>query len=185
MNVLFVHGMGRSPLSGWPLLRELRHNGLNTYNFSYFVCAKAFAEIKTRLQQQIVELAKQGDYVLIGHSLGGGGVRGALNAIEKDIAQPKHLFLLGSPISPSILAQRLSKNVLYKLITGDCVKLLCSFERMNAIGAVGIPTTCIIGTSICFYRQPFFSGQINDGFVSLPEISADWFTEDIQLPFYP
>ncbi len=182
MNVLFVHGMGRSPLSGWPLLRELRRNGLNTYSFSYFVCAETFAEIQTRLELQIVELAKQGDYVLIGHSLGGVLLRAALNAIEKDIAQPKHLFLLGSPISPSILAQRLSNNLLYKLITSDCGQLLCSFERMNAIGAVGIPTTCIGGTKSIFITKPFFSGQINDGFVSMPEISADWFTEDIQLP---
>jgi len=155
---------------------------MNTYSFSYFVCAETFAEIQSRLELQIVDLAKQDDYVLIGHSLGGVLLRAALNAIDTGIAQPKHLFLLGSPISPSILAQRLSKNVLYKLITNDCGQLLCSFKRMNAIGAVGIPTTCIGGTKSIFITKPFFSGQINDGFVSLTEISADWFTEDIQLP---
>ena len=126
MNVLFVHGMGRSPLSSWPLLRELRRNGFNTYSFSYFVSAETFVEIQARLQQQIGELAKQGDYLVIGHSLGGVLLRAALNGIDAKILRPKHLFLLGSPTSSSVLARKISTNFLFKLITQDCGQLLAS-----------------------------------------------------------
>lgn len=35
MRVLFVHGMGRTPLSGWPLLHRLRQAGLRTTTFGY------------------------------------------------------------------------------------------------------------------------------------------------------
>lgn len=182
MNVLFVHGMGRSPLSGWPLLRELRRNGFNTYSFSYFVSAETFVEIQARLQQQIVELAKQGDYVLIGHSLGGVLLRAALNGIDAKILRPKHLFLLGSPTSSSVLARKISTNFLFKLITQDCGQLLASPERMSSINQVSVPTTCIGGTKSIVLTKAFFKNEINDGFVSLAEIAAGPFAQYVQLP---
>jgi hypothetical protein len=57
MEVLFVHGMGRSPVSGWPLLCQLRRAGLKTRSFSYLVSIEAFAAIQTRLEERITEIA--------------------------------------------------------------------------------------------------------------------------------
>ena len=71
MQVLFVHGMGRSPLSGWPLLRRLRRAGFQTHNFGHWVCTESFGAIVGRLNEQLIRLARAGDYVLVGHSLGG------------------------------------------------------------------------------------------------------------------
>ena len=78
LHALFVHGMGRSPLSGWPLLRRLRGAGLETQTFGYAVTIHGFSAIVERLSARIEKLARQGDYILIGHSLGGVLLRAAL-----------------------------------------------------------------------------------------------------------
>jgi len=182
MNVLFVHGMGRSPLSGWPMLRELTKAGFKTNSFGYFVSMNSFDDIKISLQQKITELSKQGDYVLIGHSLGGVLIRAALNSMPIEIKQPKQLFLLGSPINPSRLAIKLSSNFIFKGLTRDCGKLLGSAQRMNTISKVATPTTSIVGTKPMFITKCYFKSEINDGVVSYSEVKAEWFKDEIHLP---
>lgn len=146
MRVLFVHGMGRSPLSGWPMLRHLRREGLSTSTFGYVVSVEDFPQIRDRLVARISALAAQGDYVLVGHSLGGVLLRAALNVLPGAVAAPRHLFLLGSPVKAARLAGRLQGNPIYRRITGDCGQLLASNDRMDHIGPVAIVTTSIVGT---------------------------------------
>ncbi|WP_265949935.1 esterase/lipase family protein [Dechloromonas sp. A34] len=81
MQALFVHGMGRSPLSGWPLLRQLQRAGLKTATFGYLVSVDDFSSITARLVSRIEQLAAGGDYILIGHSLGGVLLRAAVGAL--------------------------------------------------------------------------------------------------------
>src|SRR5687768_3507493 len=106
LQALFAHGMGRSPLSGWPLIWHLKRARVQTSTFAYMVCLENFARIRTRLVSRISALAARGDYVLIGHSLGGVLLRAALNAMPAESNQPRHVFLLGSPIQSAQLAQR-------------------------------------------------------------------------------
>ena len=181
MQVLFVHGMGRSPLSGWPMLRQLRRAGLQTHTFGYAVSRQDFAAIRLRLVARIQALAAHGDYVLVGHSLGGVLIRAALNALPPPVARPQRIFLLGSPQRPARLAHRLRGNPLYRLLTQDCGRLLGSKERMVAIGAVDVPTTSIVGVSGPTRRFAPFPGEPNDGVVSLAEVSADWVTDQVQV----
>ena len=77
MQALFVHGMGRSPLSGWPMLRQLRAAGWQTAHFGYMASLQSFDAIAQRLSRRIASTAAQGAYVLIGHSLGGVLIRAA------------------------------------------------------------------------------------------------------------
>src|SRR5580698_7725200 len=98
MQVLFVHGMGRSPVSGWPLLRRLRRAGLRTHTFGHWVSRHSFATIVDRLGQRLVQVAENGEYVLVGHSLGGVLLREALRIAPATIRAPQRLFLLGSPV---------------------------------------------------------------------------------------
>ena len=126
MQVLFVHGMGRSPLSAWPMLLHLKRAGLKTATFGYAVSLEDFHAIKKRLAAKILALAAQGDYVLIGHSLGGVLLRAALNTLPSGTRLPRHLFLLGSPQQPARLAQKLHKNPVYRAFTRDCGQLLGS-----------------------------------------------------------
>jgi hypothetical protein len=173
--------MGRSPLSGWPLLQQLRRAGLHTHSFGYAVSRQDFASISRRLAARIGALAAQGDYVLVGHSLGGVLIRAALNGLPPGVARPQRIFLLGSPQQPARLARQLRGNPLYRALTRDCGRLLGSAERMAAVGAVDVPTTSIVGVSGPRQRLTPFAGELNDGVVSLAEVSADWVTDQVQV----
>lgn len=182
MEALFVHGMGRSPLSGWPLLWHLRRGGLKTNTFGYVVSFEDFASISRRLASRITDIAAQDEYLLIGHSLGGVLLRAAVNSLPVEIRRPEYLFLLGSPVRAARLAQRLKHNPVFRLLTQDCGQLLASVQRMSEIGSVTVPTIGIAGVKGPFWKQSPFGDELNDGVVSLSEVSAEWLSEQIQLP---
>ena len=184
MQVLFVHGMGRSPLSGSVLLWKLRRAGLTTRTFGYSVSFEDFLRIRDRLVAAISRLAVHGDYVLVGHSLGGVLLRAAINALPVGTRLPGQLFLLGSPVRPSRLAQRFGTNFLFRLVTRDCGRLLASPSRMAEIGAVVVPTICIAGISGFTGARSYFPGELNDGIVSLSEVAVDWAVENVHVPVF-
>lgn len=182
MQALFVHGMGRSPLSGWPMLRRLRRAGLQTATFGYSSSLEAFPAIVARLAPRIAGLGANGPYVLIGHSLGGVLIRAALEALPPGSRMPQHVFLLGSPVRASRLARAFGGNPLFRILTGDCGQLLASERRMAGIGPLRVPSTGIFGVrGITSPRTPF-AGEANDGVVSVSEIEADWIGDTVQLP---
>jgi hypothetical protein len=183
MQVLFVHGMGRSPLSGWPVLWQLKRAGLKTSTFRYAVSLEDFVAIRKRLVSKILALAAQEDYVLIGHSLGGVLLRAAVNSMPPGTKPPRHIFLLGSPLQPARLAQKLQSNLIYRVLTRDCGQLLGSTIRMSGIGRVSVPTTSIAGVcgGLSSKRGPF-KGELNDGVVSVSEVSAKWITDQVRIP---
>ena len=182
MQVLFVHGMGRSPLSGGVLLWLLRRAGCKVRIFAYSVSFDAFSGIKARLVERISQVAAQGDYVLVGHSLGGVLLRAALNDLPSGMRKASHLFLLGSPVRPARLAQRLRNNLIYKTITRDCGRLLGSAERMAELGPVTVPTTVVVGVRGLPWPKDPFDGELNDGVVARSEICADWAGEEVHVP---
>ncbi|MES2257792.1 MAG: alpha/beta fold hydrolase [Pseudomonadota bacterium] len=181
MNILFVHGMGRSPVSGWPMLRRLRRAGLKTGTFGYSAALENFDAIVARLRRRLSSLAASGDYVVIGHSLGGVLLRAALNTLPKDVALPRHAYLLGSPLKESRLATRLKGNLLFRFFAGDCGQLLGSPARMGAIGPLSIPTTGVIGVRGMQARFGPFGDEANDGIVSVSEVVAPWLSNRIQI----
>lgn len=182
LQVLFVHGMGRSSLSATPMLQRLRAHGLTTSSFNYFVALESFAGIRDRLVKTITAVAAKGDYVLIGHSLGGVLLRSAINALPEDCRQPRQLFLLGSPITTSRVAGRVQHLLPFRVATGDCGQLLSSAERMAAIAPVKTPTITIIGTKGIKGKYSPFGDEDNDGVVSISEAYAPWAEKEILLP---
>ena len=106
MQILFVHGMGATPFDCFPNLLRLRRLGYKTSSFSYFSSFQDLDSIKNRLLSRLAEAASEGDYALIGHSLGGILVRDILMKLPAEIDRPKHLFLLGSPM----IATRMNKR---------------------------------------------------------------------------
>lgn len=182
LQVLFVHGMGRSPLSGGLLLWLLKRAGLKLRVFGYSVSFDDFAGIRARLVERILQLAVQGDYVLVGHSLGGVLLRAALNDLPPDTRRASHLFLLGSPVRAARLAQRLRNNPVYKIVTRDCGRLLGSAERMAEIGSVAVPTTVVVGVRGLPWPKDPFDGEPNDGVVARSEVCADWAGEEVHVP---
>ena len=181
MRALFVHGMGRSPISGWPLRWQLKRDGMTTSTFGYFTALESFAEIKSRLVSRISALADHGDYVVIGHSLGGVLLRAAIASLPGGVSKPRHLFLLGSPVKSSRLAQRFGSNPVFRAITGDCGQLLGSSSRMGAIEQSAVPVTAIVGVRGLPRKTGSFAGEVNDGVVSLSEVSAEWLDDQVQV----
>lgn len=182
LQVLFVHGMGRSPRSAWLLLRQLRQQGFDTHTFAYQVRRESFAQIVTRLCQHLEQLNTQGDCVLIGHSLGGVLLRAALQG-SPHLPPPRQVFLLGSPQQPSRLAQHLCNHPLFMKLTGDCGGLLASTPRMAAVGSLPpAQTIAIIGTRDLPLSRRFFGGEANDGVVARAEVAAEWLTQCIEVP---
>jgi pimeloyl-ACP methyl ester carboxylesterase len=182
MQALFVHGMGRSPLSGWRLLMWLRAEGITTHAFGYAATFQDFASISQRLAEKIDIVAARGDYVLIGHSLGGVLLRAAASWLPAETRHPHKVFLLGSPVRPVRLAQKFQRNWIYRVLAGDCGQLLASHTRMAQIQPCRVPTTSILGTGGWEGRLSAFPGELNDGIVSISEASAEWIAEEIHLP---
>lgn len=182
MQILFVHGMGRTFLSGWPLFFKLRRSGFTSSTLGYIVFFEDFASIQARLVAKISAMADRGEYVLVGHSLGGVLIRAAVNDLPPDTRKPKHVFLLGSPISSPRLAEKFWRNPLYRLFTRDCGLLLASTQRMAEIGSIPSPTTGIAGVSGLSSKHSPFQGELNDGLVSLSEIRAAWLTDVVLIP---
>src|SRR6202034_4433106 len=52
----------------------------------------------SRVARRLTQIADAGEYVLIGHSLGGVLLREALRDLPRAVRRPTRLFLLGSPI---------------------------------------------------------------------------------------
>lgn len=181
MHALFVHGMGRTTWSGWPMLRQLSKAGLRTSSHGYSVSLQTFPAIRDGLIERIHGLAGQ-DLVLIGHSLGGVLIRAALAAMPQDAVRPRHVFLLGSPVQPARLARQLYPNPVFRLVTRDCGHLLSSADRMAGIAIPAGPLTSIVGVKGLVGRLSPFGSEPNDGVVSLSEVSSAHITDQVTLP---
>jgi pimeloyl-ACP methyl ester carboxylesterase len=182
MQVLFVHGMGRSSLSWLPTLARFRADGFAVQTFSYNVIREDFSQIVRRLVKSLALLAQRGDYILVGHSLGGVLLRAALAECPANMRKPMVLFLLGSPILPSRLARRLRKFRLFRGITRDSGQLLGSARRMRDIPVPAVRTVAILGTRGVHGRWSPFGQEDNDGIVSVAEASAAWLDETLRVP---
>ncbi len=169
-------------MSGWRLLARLKAKGIESGSFGYAATFQDFTAIRRRLVRKITALAAHGDYVLIGHSLGGVLLRAAVASLPAGTRLPRRIFLLASPVRPSRIAQKLQRNWVFRILAGDCGQLLGSKDRMEHIGARSIPTTSILG--VAGWRGKFspFGGEMNDGIVAVSEASAAWIAERICIP---
>ena len=182
MNALFVHGICSSNFFWLPTLIRFRAQGINPTVFGYNATFQDFSTIVNKLVKAMVRVSERGDYVVVGHSLGGVLLRAAIDLLPIGTRLPKKAFLLGSPIGPSRIAKRLKKNIVFGAITRDCGHLLGSKKRMSSIPAPKVPTVAIIGTWGIQGRFTPFGSEVNDGVVTFSEVNAGWFDEVIHVP---
>src|SRR5690606_9903173 len=105
VDVLLVHGLGRTSGSMRRLGRDLRRAGHRPHYFTYFAWAESCARIVARLHARLSPFrAGTAPYSVIGHSLGGVLLRAAL--AEGTGRPPALLVLLGTPCRSPRMAQR-------------------------------------------------------------------------------
>ena len=155
---------------------------MTVHSIFHSVTFESFSKITDRVRKKILELAARGDYVLIGHSLGGILIRNALASLPEGTKMPDRVFLLGSPISATRTAKMMRKRWFYRQITGDCGQLLGSDERMNAVPVPRCPATSIVGRKNLLGLLNFFVNEPNDGIVTESEAHSEWIAETIIVP---
>ena len=168
MQVLLVHGMGRTPLSMLRLGRKLRRPGHTVKLFGYVAALESFARIVLRVQERFARTAARGPYVVVGHSLGGLLTRAALGSRPSSFTWPAHLIMLGTPNRPPRQAQRYGKLLAYRWINGECGQLLTREDFFAQLLPLSIPYTIVAGTRSGPGRSAF-GDEPNDGLVAVSE----------------
>ena len=82
MDVVLIHGMGRTPLSMLRLRRRLRRAGHRVALFGYSPTFETLQGATARLLKLIERRVDTGHYALVGHSLGTVIIRMALGQLQ-------------------------------------------------------------------------------------------------------
>lgn len=169
MQLLLVHGLGRTSLSLFGLASALRGAGHHTRFFGYSPTLETLPRILRRLTARLRELAARGESVgLVGHSLGGLLLRMALPAAPD--LKVHHLVTLGTPTGVPRMAT-LAWNWFppFRLYTRDCGRLLTSAGAFAQLPPLAVPFTPVAGTAGPRGRLSPFGADGNDSVVSVCE----------------
>jgi pimeloyl-ACP methyl ester carboxylesterase len=169
MQLLLVHGLGRTPLSLFGLAAALRRDGHRTRFFGYLPLLESVSRILRRLVSVLRDLSRYKEPVgLVGHSLGGLFLRLAL--AEVPALRVHRLVTLGTPASPPRVARLVWKRFPpFRLFTRGCGRLLISPEAFASLPPLAVPFTIIAGTSGPRGRLSPFGDELNDGLVAVDE----------------
>ncbi|MDB5309707.1 MAG: Alpha/beta hydrolase family protein [Gemmataceae bacterium] len=169
MNVLLVHGLGRTPLSLFGLAPTLRRAGHRTLFFAYSPSLETLPHILRRLADKLRLLARPGRPVgLVAHSLGGLLLRLALPQVPE--LRVHRLVMLGTPNRPPRLAGIASRWLLFRCFARDCGRFLASTDDIPTIAPPAVPYTLIAGTAGPRGRWSLFGDDPNDGIVAVSEV---------------
>lgn len=104
---------------------------------------------------------------LIGHSFGGLLLREAVAHVPE--LRVRHLVMLGTPNQPPRLAARAIKSPVWRMLHGSCGRCLVTPEWFQQLPMVSTPCTLVAGTMGWPAGFGPFSGEPNDGIVSVSE----------------
>jgi hypothetical protein len=181
MKILLVHGMGRTPISMWRLARALRQAGCATELFGYLAARQSVEQIVGRLRARLTAMA-DGDYIVIGHSLGGILLRSAVATLPAAVRRPRRIIMLATPSHSPRMARRFSKTLWYRAINGEAGQWLTDERRFEEMPPMDVPCTVIAGTRGINGRWSPFGDEANDGLVAVTETELNSADELITLP---
>jgi hypothetical protein len=182
MDVLLVHGLGRTPLSMMMLGRSLRAAGHRPSLFGYVAAVERYEAIVGRLVRRMSALAAGGPYAAVGHSLGGLLLRDAIGRLASAPARPSHLVMVATPNRVPRLAPRAARWWPFRVFTGDCGTRLADAGYFASLAPPTVPVSIIIGDSGPRGRWSPFEGEANDGIVSVEECRLAGAVQEVRVP---
>jgi hypothetical protein len=162
-SALLVHGLGRTPVSLFPLAGVVRRAGLRTHFFAHSCTLEPFDRIVRRLVRTLNRVRPQ---FVVAHSLGGILTRMALPDVE---VPPERLVMLGTPNRPPRLAAIVWRYPPIRLLFGTCGRFLAHPAEYERLPMPTVPCTIIAGTAGPVGKFGPFGNDPNDGVVSVSE----------------
>jgi hypothetical protein len=137
---------------------------LETFRYSAF---EPYDSIVQRLVVRLEEVARRGEYVAVGHSLGGVLLRSAIPRLQGK--EPRHLVMLGSPSRAPRLARKLCGFPPFRWLTRECGSRLADPSFFESLPLPTVPYTIVAGTRGFPGTLSPFGDEPNDGIVAVEE----------------
>lgn len=182
MDLVLIHGMGRTPLSMMRMRRRLRRRGHSPILFGYSPTFETLQGATARLTRLIDRRIGSRSYALIGHSLGTVIIRAALGQLEN--RAPSACFFLAPPILACKAAMFFSRFWLYRLLTGEMGQSLAGDAFMRQLPMPAVPTRIYAGTKGPRAAWLPFGTEANDGILSATEATGDFKSLAVEVPSF-
>lgn len=180
MDLVLIHGMGRTPVSMMLLRRRLRRAGHNPILFGYYPAFEGLQHATARLVKLIERHVDTRCYALVGHSLGTVIIRAALAHLENQA--PSACFFLAPPMVAGKAAKFFSRIWLYKLLTGEMGQLLATDAFMSTLPMPSVPTRIYAGVAGLRRAWLPFGMEANDFILSVSEATSRFEAEVLKVP---
>lgn len=180
MDLVLIHGMGRTPLSMMRLRRRLRRAGHHPILFGYSPTFETLQGASARLVRLIERRVDTANYALVGHSLGTVIIRATLGQL--DTRMPSACLFLAPPMLACKAARFFSRFRLYRLMTGEMGQLLAIDSFMLQLPMPALPTRIYAGVSGPRATWLPFGMEANDGILSLSEATGHFAAAAVAVP---
>ena len=180
MDVVLIHGMGRTPLSMMRLHRRLRRAGHNPILFGYSPTFETLQGATGRLVRRIERRADTAQYALVGHSLGTVLIRSALGRLQDRMTAA--CFFLAPPMVACKAAKFFSRFWLYKVLAGEMGQFLAVDTFMQRLPMPPTFTRIYAGTGGPRARWLPFGMEANDLILSVAEATGSFKALSVEVP---
>ena len=168
MNILLIHGLGRTPFSMSGMGKALSQAGHTPELFGYVALLEPFDDIVVRLRDRLKKISALGPYGIVSHSMGGILTRATLALANFPL--PAHVVMLAPP-NQSPKAARLANHLLpFRWFSGQSGHNMASLDFYAQLPPLSCPYTLIAGTVGPVGPFMPFGNELNDMIVGLEEV---------------